>query len=117
MRTVSVPKGRDGKITLKPGQMATLGGRRDVKVAQADLTAMAGWTHGMFIFDNERLEDVMNDIGSWYNTSIAFTDRKAADTRVHISLPRTTSLSDVLRALNDMGVAKFTLAGNKVTVK
>lgn len=104
-------------VTLKPGQMATLGGRRDVKVAQADLTAMAGWTHGMFIFDNERLEDVMNDIGSWYNTSIVFTDRRAADTRVHISLPRSTSLSDVLCALNDMGVAKFTLAGNKVTVK
>lgn len=104
-------------VTLKPGQKATLGGRNDVSVAQTDLQAADGWTHGMFIFDNDRLGDVMNDIGSWYNASIVFTDRRAAEARVHISLPRSASLPDVLRALNDMGIGRFTLAGNKITVK
>lgn len=115
---VRVSGGDRGKtVTLKPGQTATLDGQRKVNVAQADLTASAGWLNGMFIFDDERLEDVMNDIGSWYNVTIAFADRKAATTRVHFSLPRSASLPDVLRALNDMGIGTFTLTDNKVTVK
>lgn len=104
-------------VTLEPGQRALLDGKRGVNVSRTNLQAAAGWTHGMFIFDNERLKDVMNDIGSWYNVSIDFTDRQAASTRVHITLPRSASLSSVIRALNDMNIASFSIAGNKVTIK
>lgn len=108
---------RGSTVTLKPGQTATLDGQRRVNVARANLTASAGWLNGMFIFDDERLEDVMNDIGSWYNVTIAFADRKAAAMRVHFSLPRSAPLPDVIRALNDMGIGTFTLTDNMVTVK
>ena len=101
---------------LKPGQQAVFGGKRGITVASADVRAADGWTHGMFIFDDARLQDVVNEIGSWYKKSVVFRSREHVDTRVHFSLPRTIPIEDVLRALRDMGITRLRYDGEKIEV-
>lgn len=108
----------DGRHTtiLSPGQRATVSGGNGLSVAAADLDAASGWARGMFIFDDERLADAMAEIGSWYNVSVVFTSRKALDVRIHFNMPRSITLQEMVRALNDMGMAKFRITGDKITV-
>lgn len=114
---VAVDDGRGRhKTVLEPGQRATFTDRRGFSVARTSLASAAGWTHGEFAYDNERLENVMTDIGSWYNVNIVFKSEKTLATRVHFNIPRTLTLQQVVRALNDMGIARFDISGNTVTV-
>ena len=106
----------DRSETLKPGQRAMLDGRQGLKVTSVD-TQAAGWSHGMFSFDDARLEDVMAEIGAWYNVSVSFLSRRPLDVRVHFNIPRTVTLQQAVEALNDMGIAAFRYDGKRVVVK
>lgn len=103
--------------TLKPGQRAMFDGRQGLKVTAVDTQAAAGWSHGMFSFDDARLEDVMAEIGAWYNVSVSFLSRKPLDVRVHFNIPRTVTLRQAVEALNDMGIATFRYDGKRMVVK
>ena len=103
--------------TLKPGQRAMFDGRQGLKVTAVDTQAAAGWSHGMFSFDDARLEDVMAEIGAWYNVSVSFLSRKPLDVRVHFNIPRSITLQQVVEALNDMGIAAFRYDGKRMVVK
>lgn len=114
---VQVSDGGGGRAeTLKPGHQAVLSGKRGIDVSPVDLQAAAGWSRGMFCFDNARLEDVMREVGAWYNVSVVFTSRKPLDVRVHFNIPRSMSLQQVVEALNDMGAATFIYDGNRVEI-
>ena len=102
--------------TLKPGYQAVLSGEQGIKVSPVDLQAAAGWSRGMFCFDNARLEDVMREVGAWYNVSVVFASRKPLDVRVHFNIPRSMSLQQVVEALNDMGAAVFSYDGKRVEI-
>ena len=108
--------GTKRNAVLKPGQQAVFDGRQSIQITRADINAADGWTHGMFIFDDARLQDVVNEIGSWYNKSVVFRSKKELDTRVHFTLPRDIPIKDALRALRDMGIAKLRYDGEKIEV-
>lgn len=106
-----------GDKMLRPGQRAVVDKDGDIKVSKADITAAGGWTHGQFCFDDSRLDEVMNDIGSWYNVSIAFHSARLLPLRVHFNFPRTVPLKDVMQALNDLGVAKFRYSDGRINIE
>lgn len=114
--SVSSEDGGEGRM-LSPGHQAVVDDKGDIKVEKADIAAAGGWTHGEFCFDDSRLEDVMNDIGSWYNVGIAFHSRSLLSVRIHFNFPRSVSLADVLQALNDLGVAQFRYADGRVSIE
>lgn len=114
--SVNSEDGSEGRM-LSPGQQAVVDNKGGIKVEKADMAAAGGWTHGEFRFDDSRLEDVMNDIGAWYNVGIAFHSRSLLSVRIHFNFPRSVSLADVLQALNDLGVAQFSYADGRVSIE
>lgn len=115
---VSVGSGKaSGDRMLRPGQRAVVDKDGYIKVSKADITAAGGWTHGQFCFDDSRLDEVMNDIGSWYNVGIAFHSPRLLKLRVHFNFPRRLPLDDVLQALNDLGVARFKYSEGRIDIE
>lgn len=116
--SVSVGGGKaDGGMTLRPGQRAVVDRDGGIKVSKADMAAAGGWTQGEFRFDDSRLDEVMNDIGSWYNVGIAFHSPRLLKLRVHFNFPRRLPLDDVLQALNDLGVARFKYSEGRIDIE
>ena len=116
--SVSVGGGKaDGGMTLRPGQRAVVNRDGGIKVSKADMAAAGGWTQGEFRFDDSRLDEVMNDIGSWYNVGIAFHSPRLLKLRVHFNFPRRLPLDDVLQALNDLGVARFKYSEGRIDIE
>ena len=52
----------------------------------------------------------------WYNTSIIFHSPDLLKQRIHFRFPRTTSLEEVVQALNDLGIAKLEQKKGKVII-
>lgn len=92
---------------ILPGQQAILSEDNGFTIAEAQLTATEGWTKGEFSFDDAELAEIMKSVGTWYNTSIIFHSADLLKQRIHFRFPRTTSLEEVVQALNDLGIAKL----------
>src|SRR5690606_15390507 len=55
---------------LVPGQAATVGD--GIHVATADVEAALAWKNGMFVFNDEPLESILQKVGRWYDVDIEY---------------------------------------------
>ena len=107
-------KGSSPKL-MQPGQQASLNEEGQLKLTKANET-QGKWAEGEFAFDNKELMEVMIEIGSWYNISVAFQQHHLLKERVYFRMSRERSIEDVLEVLNDLGVAKFEIKDKQIVV-
>ena len=100
---------------MQPGQQASLNKEGQLKLTKASDT-QGKWAEGEFAFDNKELKEVMFEIGSWYNISVAFRQYHLLKERVYFRMSRERSIEDVLEVLNDLGVAKFEIKDKQIVV-
>ena len=100
---------------MQPGEQAFLNKEGKLQLEKAtDETSK--WAEGEFAFDNRELMAVMQEIGSWYNISVVFHSRPLLEERIYFRMSRKASTNEVLAVLNDMGIAKFEIENEKITV-
>lgn len=100
---------------LKPGEQAALLENGDIKVAKADLEAATAWKNGLFVFEDEKLADIMKRVSRWYNVEVEFQD---VDTDLVFggSVSRYDNVSKVLRKLEKVGGVHFKVEGRRIIV-
>ncbi|MBN2635480.1 MAG: DUF4974 domain-containing protein [Prolixibacteraceae bacterium] len=72
----------EGKIydTLKPDQIFTLNTQnKTVEKNNAEALQYIGWTEGKLIFRNEKMKQVAERLGRWYNAEIVVEDTEVLD--------------------------------------
>lgn len=100
---------------LKPGQQALLDGNNLlIKTINAPQQAV-GWKNEEFIFDNTSLEDIMKQIGRWYDVEIAYSDQ-IIDPGFGGSISRSKNIKDVLQALEKTQGVHFKIEGRRILV-
>lgn len=100
---------------MQPGEQASLNKEGQLKLGKASDT-QGKWAEGEFAFDNKGLMEVMIEIGSWYNISVAFQHYHLLKERIYFHMSRKRPVEEVLEVLNDLGVAKFSLKDNRIIV-
>lgn len=107
----------DEPVRLIPAQQYCLDKVTNrVEVKEVDVTLYTGWTEGMFVFKNQRLEEVMNTLSRWYTIEVFYIGETVKDLRVSAHLGRyehIDSLLEVIRAMDKVNVER---KGNVVTV-
>lgn len=104
-----------GYEILHSGQQITVSSKGNIvkKVYPQDAIA---WKEGRFLFDNERLEDVMDKIGVWYDIHIEFSHSELKEERIFATGNRQENLSMVLDKIEATGVANFTIEKEKILI-
>ena len=100
---------------MQPGEQAFLNKEGKLQLEKAS-EETSKWAVGEFAFDNRELMAVMQEIGSWYNISVVFHSRPLLEERIYFRMSRKASTNEVLAVLNDMGIAKFEIENEKITV-
>lgn len=62
-------------VVLNPGRQSILAKKgKDVSlsVAKADLALVAAWKDGLFVFENEKLPDLLKRVSRWYNVTFIY---------------------------------------------
>ncbi|TAN10938.1 MAG: DUF4974 domain-containing protein, partial [Chitinophagaceae bacterium] len=72
------------------------------------------WKNGLFDFEGNDIEEVMNQIAKWYNVEVNY----AAIPPAHFvgTISRNVNISEVLKMLEMTGAAHFKVEGRTVTV-
>ena len=65
-------------------------------VQKVDTELYTGWIEGMFVFRNQRLEDVMSDLARWYNMTIFYSTAETKEIRISTNLNRYKNIDDLI---------------------
>lgn len=85
-------------------------------VQKVDTELYTGWTEGMFVFRNQRLEDVMNDLARWYNMTLFFSTAETKEIRISMNLNRYKNIDDLLEIINERGNVVVARKDNTITI-
>lgn len=101
---------------LAPGKEAILHKTPGkLQVQDGDTEAAVAWKNGYFLFNNEKVADIMKQISRWYDVEISYqgdVSRKA----IGGSLSRSKNVAEVLNMLELTGTVHFKIEGRRITV-
>jgi hypothetical protein len=100
---------------LKPGQQLSIADHQ-LSVKEVDTDIYTYWKDGYFFYDDESLETIMRQIGSWYNVSVVFRNPKPRDYKIHFFCNRSSGIEQVIEQLNMLHKGFFSLKDRTIYV-
>lgn len=101
-------------IVLKPNEQATLT-ESMLQISKVDVKEVVAWKNGYFIFNGEKLDNIMAQISKWYDVDVVFQDQLQKVSFIGI-ISRTKNISAVLQAIAETGNVHFKIQGRSVIV-
>lgn len=107
---------KDLRKVLKPGQESILDeSHSKISISRVDLERAVAWKNGYFIFDDENLEEIMDQIARWYDAEVEYV---LSDKNIRFggAISRYRKLPDVLNLLEMTDKVKFKIQGRRIIV-
>lgn len=112
---VHVNKGVEKKV-LKPGEQAIVHKGLPIHLTMVnDVEDVISWKEGLFYFENETIENIMNEISRWYDVDIVYAS-EIPNKRFDGKISRYAELADVLKILELSGI-NFLVKGKIIYVE
>lgn len=113
--SVEVKDSRKQVLKIKPNECALIRGAEIVEKQAVNAQEYISWVEGLFIFDGERLEDVLRKVGNYYGMDI-ICDSSVSAEQVYGKLDLKEHLLDVLKSLEEILPIKITEKEQKIYV-
>lgn len=108
----------DGQyVMLEPGEQAVMQHGGFIVKQEADITKSVAWKHGHIAFDDERLEDIMEQLKRWYDIDVEFDDQGLRDIRFTGDINQYDDINVLFRQFEKTRVVRFKASENLITVK
>lgn len=111
--SVRIGKKKESKL-LKPGEQAQVASAIKI-VNDVDLDEVMAWKNGRFQFAGNSVEEVMRQLGRWYDVEIIY-EGKPAEQHFRGGIPRDVEVSKVFKMLETTGVIHFRIEGKRIIV-
>ncbi len=107
----------DGELYLAPGHQARLNlTDSHIDMMVVDTEAITGWRHGRFVFEEQRLEDIMRDLSRWYDFEYRFEAAQLRDVVFKGSIPRYSDFTTALAIIETSGNISFAMDNGVVVI-
>lgn len=110
-------KDNSGEIMLRPNHQSQFDKQdatTNVKTVNAEM--VASWRFGKFVFENQTLEEIMQELSRWYSFEYEFTNADLKKIEFMGSIPRYSKFTTALTILEKSGDIHFKLSGNKLRI-
>lgn len=97
---------RAEQIILMPGEKAYLD-HQELKRCSVDVGKEIAWVSGLFVFEHDRLERVVNELSRWYNVQFRFEQEELKDHRFTGKVSRDIGVNEILSLISRMNVVTF----------
>lgn len=102
---------------IKPGQQFIYDkGTGNIATKEVDTEKYIAWAKGMFIFENEPIENILKVMSRWYNFQFEFKDDSLKNQRFTLSFGRYDNIFKVLNLISISSDVKFSVKENLITV-
>ncbi|WP_430815263.1 FecR family protein [Carboxylicivirga sp. RSCT41] len=93
---------------VKPNEHATYNkDKQSFNVAVANVEQATAWKEGLFVFKDERLEKILQELSLEYNIGFSVTDKAILEQRFTSYIPRFDDFNDVLAIIENTGEIHF----------
>lgn len=103
------------EVELKPGEQAVVTNKKDIAVKKIDIEEISSWKDGLYIVNDEPLEQYARKIERWYDVDMDIQPH--GNKRLSAIIPRDAKLSEVLEAIELKTDVKFTIEGRRVSAQ
>ena len=105
-------------VVLRPGQQCELNAmNRRLSVREADVMSVLAWKDGDFVFRNEPLENVMEEVARWYDVDVVYASDELRTRKVYLYMDRPDTVEDMLEQLTLLGGVDYEIMDNRITLK
>lgn len=104
-----------GNYDLRPGHQGTFAGN-GMNIKAIDSSKYTAWVRGLFVFDNESLEQMMGTVSRWYDAKIVFTDEALKTLHFTCCVQKNEPFDHLQRILEGTGLVKFSVTDSVVTI-
>lgn len=104
------------EVRLNPGQKGEAEGGR-IQVTDVDAEAYIAWKNGDFIFNNERLEDIMEQISCWYDVDVFYNREESRNVRLSGDMKRYKDVQSLLYYFEQISEIRFAIKGRTIVVE
>ncbi len=108
---------REQKETLLPKDQYSINIHNgNYKKTIVDTDIFTAWKRGRFVFDNEKLEDIMLRLSRWYNVEVFFQNEESRSIRFSGDLARYETFESILEMIEMTEKVKFKIKGKHVLI-
>ena len=104
------------EVRLLPGQKGETVGE-EIRVESVDVAACIAWKNGDFVFENERLEDIMEQISRWYDVNIFYRRESSKDIRLSGDMKRYKEIQALLYYFEQISEVRFEIKEKTIVIK
>lgn len=102
---------------LSPGQLAIWDASTDLlSVENKDLLLNTAWHSNRFIFYDESLGSLMEELALWYNVDVDFLDKSLKGLHFTGSLYRYDDIAVILNAIEETVNVDFKISGLRIKI-
>jgi len=106
--------GEENPRVIKPDQQAILDVMtKKVVVKQVDAQLYSKWREGLFVFEEEQLEEIMLTLSRWYNIRVFFQNDAVRHLKFSGKLPRFKTCNELLEMIEKTAEVKFEVKNNE----
>ena len=99
---------------LQPGQQASwINGKLHVK--QVDVNQYTAWKEGKFVFESQKLVNIMQTLARWYDVEVVFEGPKE-QVLFTGSMDRQVAITDILDKITGTQQVRFRIEGRRIIV-
>lgn len=114
--SVGVKSGKKA-VKLVPGEKADyMEGNSDICVEKVDVIPYVAWKDGNFVFQNERLEQIMDKLSLWYDVEVFYTANDLKEIRLSGDMKRYEEICDLLYFLEKSSAVKFKIQNRTIII-
>lgn len=113
--TVNLPAGQS--VVLEPGEMASANVvSGEVRSEQVNVQKYVAWRYGRFCFEEATMEEIMRELALWYDVEVEYRNGALKSERFTGSLPRSESIMEILKKIEQTTYVHFHVAGNRIII-
>ena len=108
---------KSGRLMLTPGHQVLFNKENKItSVRSVDTEVITSWRHGRFVFEEQKLEQIMIELSRWYSFDFIFESDNLRQIVFMGSIPRYSDFSTTLAILEKSGGIRFKVDGEIVTI-
>ncbi len=102
---------------LEPGQLLSMNvANGEIDVKEVDTYAYLAWKEGRFVYEGEKLGDIMLALSRWYGVSVSYEDEALKNLHFSMDVRRYENLRDILDMLELTEKVRFTINGSDISI-
>lgn len=115
--SVKVGDKSGSNVILRPNEKGTIiDGKSGVTVSEVDVDIILSWKQERLIFNDDKLEYILNRIGNMYGYTIEFVDDSARDERFMFYTSRDITIEDVMDIISRSKKVRFEIEDKIIKV-